>query len=301
MSNFSRLKPFYVSLGVRNVPTAVDYNFAIDPDNYKLALVNTEFALEIVEKASDFLVAIERLELTLNGIPFYDGNLAETITIKSRTDASSSPVIFNITSWSLSDLLGKLSALEFTDPNDGTKFAITHAINEDGIIVISLGSNRTFDTIEVRYPRILNCILGMSTNRQVSGGAFNQAETLYPRTDVGDNLDHIIIQTSLPTNSDSLGNAKMQILTDLSIPSNYSNSLSYGSDGSLIRSAFSTNLRQRVIYTPTERRFLELLGDFPITNIQVQVFYKNVSGDIVPVTLPLGGSFEMKLGFYLRQ
>ncbi len=302
MTSFARLKPFYVSLNVRNVPEDVDYSPATSADTYKLTTINTEFNQPIMEKASDFLCAVERLELTLNGIPFYDGNQNETITVVSRLNPLlTSANIFNVTAWSLSDLLAKLSAFDLRDPNTNTDFSVVYAINQDGIIVISLEEGKNFDNLEIQFPRILNCILGISTARQVTPGTFSEAESLYPRTDVGDNLDHIIIQTNLPTNSDSLGNAKMAILTDLSVSSAYSNSLSYGSDGAMLRSSFSTNIRQRVIYTPSERRYLELLGDFPIQNIQCQVYYVNIIGENVPVPLPLGGYFELKLGFYLRQ
>lgn len=301
--SLSRLKPFYVSLNVRNTPDDANYSYVSSPDGYKPAIVNTDFQQPIMDKASDFLCAVERLELTLNGIPFYDGLLNERIVLVSRLDVNLpvSSNLFNITAWSLTDLLAKLSVVRFVDPNNQNEFNIIHSISEDGIIVVALQGGRTFDDIEIRYPKVLNYVIGISTLRQPTAGSYTECESLYPRADIGDNLDHLIIETSLPTNSDSLGNEKRSILTDLSVGSVYGNSLSYGQDGELIRSSFTSNIRQRVIYTPNERRYLELLGDFPIQNIQVTVLYKNILGSVQPVPLPLGGYFELKLGFYLRQ
>jgi len=305
MTSFARYKPVYVSLSKRNtgIQNGAVYT-SNSADNVTNTQIETNFNIPIVDKASDYLVAVERMELSLNGIPFYDGTQGEVITIRSRLN-NALPVkttAMDLTCWSLSHLLEQLGALEYTDPNDDSKFDIVHTISADGIIIIGLQGGKTFDMLQVEYPRVLNMILGMSTDQQIGDGtSYTEAESLFPRADLGDLLDHIVIETNLPTNSDSLGNAKMNVLTDFSVPSTYNNSLSYGPDGDLLRSSFSTSLRQRVIYVPNERRYLDLLGDFPILNIQCQAHYVDINGNVRPVSIPLGGYFEIKLGFYLKQ
>lgn len=309
MTSLSRLKPFYVSLSVRNNQinaATFDFNSA---DDIILANVNTNFRQPIMEKASDYLCAVERMELNLNGVPFYDGSNftsltyvqnQETLIIRSRiTPSMTWPYILSQSAYSLSHLFEILNSINYQDPNDNTIFNLTWSLNKDGFTVVSIVGGKTFTRFQIEIPRRLNEILGISTDRQINGRT--SVDSAFPRIDCGDDLDHVILITNLPTNSDSLGNVKNQVLTDFSSPSQYSNSLAYGADGTLIRSGFTTNIRQKIIYNPNERRYLELLGDFPITNIQVQAMYVNQDGTQKNVPLPLGASFELKLGFYLKQ
>lgn len=325
MTSFARYKPFYVSMSIRNDglqdPPLYTYNVDTTPNNTINAVCTQQFNQPIVEKASDFLVAVERMELTLNGIPFYDADEVprEKIVIKSRIDNSEidGPTLVD-SAYSLTHLFDILNAVVLTDPYDLSEFKVNYSINKDGFILISLLNGKTFNQVEIQFPRRLNMILGMSTNL-ITGQIFvpqtvppdptnppyTEASSTFPRTDMGDDLDHIVLQTNLPTNTDSAGNAKIPILTDFSSPSNYSNSLAYGTNGTLVKAGFSSNIRQRVIYTPTERRYLELLGDFPIQDIEVQALYVSANYETLQnvknIPLPIGGSFEIKIGFYLKQ
>jgi len=321
MASFARYKPFYVSMSIRNDglqdPPNYTYDVLTTPDNTIYAKCASQYNQPLLEKASDFLVAVERMELTLNGIPFYDANEQprEVITIRSRRDAGSEIDSAALTdnAYSLTHLFDILNAFQLTDPYDLSTFKCNYSINKDGFILVSLLDNKTFNDVEIHFPRRLNMILGISTAQQyqvpLPYTAINQPYTecasLFPRTDMGDDLDHIVLQTNLPTNSDSAGNAKIPILTDFSSPSNYGNSLAYGTNGTLVKAGFSSNIRQRVIYTPTERRYLELIGDFPVQDLTIEALYVSANYEQLQVTknipLPIGGSFEIKLGFYLRQ
>lgn len=299
--SLSRLKPFYVSLDIRN-NRLTNYYQDIANDIAR-ARIFSNFNPAIVDKASDFLVAVERMELTLCGVPFYDAsdfdNNRESLVIRSKQDGSTFTLPLTKSAYSLSHLFEILSAYQYQDPFDSVLFNLTFSITKDGIVVMTIIGGKTFTDIQVEIPRRLNMILGISLNRQLA--ATTQVESAYPRVDLGDDLDHVILITNLPTNSDNLGNVKNSVLTDFSAPSTYSNSLAYGANGQLIRQGFQTNIRQKMIYTPTERRYLELLGDFPINNIIVEALYVNPDGAQKYVPLPLGGTFELKLGFYLRQ
>ena len=306
--SLARLKPFYVSLSVRN--NKIDDNpFRFSTaDSIERSRVVENFRQPILEKASDFLCAVERMELNLNGVPFYDASSfvenhvqnQETLVIRSKLNNSLtwSYTLVN-SAYSISHLFEILNSILYQDPNDNTPFNLTWSLSKDGFSVITIMGGKTFTRFQIEIPRRLNLIIGISTDRQINGRT--SVDSAFPRIDCGDDLDHIVLVTNLPTNSDSLGNVKNQILTDFSSPSAYSNSLAYGVNGDLIRNGFSTNIRQKVIYTPSERRYLELLGDFPINNIMVQAMYVNQDGLQKIIPLPLGASFELKLGFYLRQ
>lgn len=306
--NFARYKPIYVSMSFKNDGNKnADELNVYDPDQtadkFVYASAQTQFNAPIVEKASDFLVAIERMELSLNGIPFYDAGQEpgpEQIVIRSRINpVPTTQTDVDLNAYTLTHLFEVLNALSYEDPNTNTNFRITYSISKDGFIIVSLLDGRNFTNLQIEFPRRLNMILGISTAQQF--GTKTECNSLYPRIDLGDDLDHIILQTNLPTNTDALGNVKLQVLTDFASPSAYSNSLTYGANGTLIRSGFSTNLREKLIYTPNERRYLELLGDFPINNITIEAYYVNLDEVIKNVPLPLGGLFEVKLGFYLKQ
>lgn len=307
--NFSRYKPMYLSMSFKNDGNKISAeNNIYSPDTTSDLFVNasahTQFDAPIIEKASDFLVAVERMELSLNAVPFYDAGQdptnPEVITIRSRTQAV--PVTetdLDTNAYTLSHLFEVLNSLAYVDPNDNLQFRITYSISKDGFIIVSLLDGRNFTDLQIEFPRRLNLILGISTSQQFA--TKTECNSLYPRVDLGDDLDHIILQTSLPTNSDALGNVHLQVLTDFAAPTSYGNSLTYGANGTLIRSGFSTNLRQKLIYTPSERRYLELLGDFPVNNITIDAYYTNIDGVIKNVPLCIGGFFEIKLGFYLKQ
>lgn len=308
MTSFARYKPIYVSLsekndGRKNKEENNIYSPNTTADLFINASASTQFNAPIVDKASDFLVAIERMELCLNGIPFYDGSQVggafEQIVIRSRTIVNSTATDVDANAYSLTHLFEILNSLTYVDPNNNAQFHITYSISKDGFIIVSLLDGRLFTDLQLEFPRRLNMILGITTQEQFA--TKNECNSTYSRIDLGDDLDHIILQTNLPTNTDALGNVHLQVLTDFASPSAYSNSMGYGANGTIVRANFSSNLRQKLIYTPYERRYLELLGDFPINNISIEAYYTNVDGDLKNVPLPLGGIFEVKIGFYLKQ
>lgn len=310
MTSFARYKPFYASYSIRNNgfqdPPLKEYNVSTTPDNFINATITTQYNAPIVDKASDFLVAVERMEINVNGVPFYDGgeSVAEQITVRSRQDTSlefkTDPLIQS--AYSLSHLFEILNTVEFKDPFDDSSFGCTFSITRDGFVVVTL-IDTSFNSVQLEFPRRLNMILGISTANQFIDEAnpWVECQSEYPRIDLGDDLDHLILVSSLPTNADALGNVHLPVLTDFSVPSSYSNSLSYAANGTLVKAGFTTNIRQKIIYTPNERRYLELIGDFPIQDVEITAYYLSVDGIVKHVVLPLGAGFELKLGFYLKQ
>lgn len=306
--DFRNLSVVYVSLKDRYNNNDGTYNANTTPDtatHYASAYISSTEPL--LERASDFMVAVERMEVNTSGIPFYDASDTpnpanrENIIIRSRLSAIL-PVTtqaIDLNAYSLPHLFDILNSYDYKDPNDDVEFNMTFSLDKDGFIVVTLLDDRTFTNIQVEFPARLNQILGISTAQQYIG--YDSCSSLYPRVDCGDDFDHLIIQTTLPTVSDQVGNVKLNVLTDFAVPSSYSNSLAYGADGNLTRAGISTNMRQKIIYTPNERRYINLNGGFPVYDIRCDLYYVNNSDILKRVILPYGCAFEIKLGFYLRQ
>jgi hypothetical protein len=296
----SRLKPLYCSLHVAHTLTDTSYT-SVDASANIYAAVTTDYDTPIIDKASNYLVAVERFELSLNAIPFYSGEDKESIFVRSK----SNPLLhdnYDMTSadssYSLTELLDNLNRLTFEHPDHtSVKIQGTFTIDKNGYIIMKL-KNATFAEVTFEFPRRLNMILGIFEADQVSG---DNVKSRVPRLDMGDNLDHIILKTNLPTFTDSLGNVKTNVMTDFSVPSSFSTSCApSNADLSLVQASISVNSRQRAIYTPQERRYLELIGDFPVQSISIDAFYVTPQHELRQVMLPFGGIFEIKLGFYLK-
>lgn len=304
--SLARYKPQYVSLSCRNmgwntVTNVANYNAITSPDSTINAEVNETYNVPVVDKASNYLVAIERLEVSLNGIPFYNAEDNEQITLQDVAGFNPDITVALLeNAFSLSHLLEILNKLIYPNPGDGgfTDLSVVWSLTSDGFVTLEV--LETFDVVTFILPRRLQCILGISIAVQPLGNAETKAKSLYPRIDMGDELDHLILKTNLPCFSDTIGNVKTQVLTDFCVPTKYGNSLTYGPAGSVVDASIQTNIRQKAVYVPTERRYLELVGDFPITQLTIACEYVDNIHTRHSIPLPFGGSFEIKIGFYLK-
>lgn len=296
-----KLKPLYVSLSVSNNEVengGAAYDVAITPDTSIMAEVSMNFNSPIIDKASDYLVCVERLCISTNGIPFYDGQEQPYENVELYSKQSLTSNLYQVpTSYSLTELLSNLNDIAWINPQGNVAVNMSFSITSDGYIYIST-NGVNWNLMELRFPRRLNKILGISTAQMIDGQDY--CYSLFPRIDAGDDLDHIMLRTNLPTHTDAIGNSRQSILTDFAPPSQYSNSLSYEDDLKMTSTGFTSNIRQKMIYNPNERRFLELIGDFPIQDIVVEVFYMNTDDVLKRVVLPFGCVFEIKLGFYRK-
>lgn len=60
----------------------------------------------------------------------------------------------------------------------------------------------------------------------------------------------------------------------------------------------SGNYRPNLVYLPTaENRYIHLYGNRPLSNLDLQIFYKLRTGDLIPFKLQSGGSATVKLAF----
>ena len=57
-----------------------------------------------------------------------------------------------------------------------------------------------------------------------------------------------------------------------------------------------------VLYTPTSQyRMISLFGSSPLTNLDIQIYYRLRDGSLTPFILGSGGSVSIKLGFFLKK
>lgn len=298
--NFSRLKPQYVSLHKANNQDSSDnnvYDPANSADNFIEASLTETYKSPVFTDSSQYVVAVERMELSLNGVPFYYADGEVIYVIERANPLNTTNVALNSHAYSLSQLLTILNATTFVDPITAGNFTIIFSLTKEGFISMTLQGGKSFVNIYLEFPRRLNMILGISTNAQTTGSI---ASSPIPRLDMGDNLQHIVLSSNLQTVSDVIGNAALQVLTDFAPPTSYSNSLGYTAGGALQQSGFSTNLRQKVIYNPNERRYLDLISPFGIQQITIDAYYTDIDGNNRKILLGLGGNFDIKLGFYLK-
>jgi hypothetical protein len=57
-----------------------------------------------------------------------------------------------------------------------------------------------------------------------------------------------------------------------------------------------------ILYTPTAQyRMISLSGTSPLTNLDIQIYYRLRDGSLIPFVLSSGGSVSLKLGFFLKK
>lgn len=345
--SLGRIKPKYASLNFTNESN--------DSSDTQKAIIEENFGFEIIDKANSYVCAVERMELSLNAIPFYKGLKVEHnggvggqetfYCWNAATDDNSFgfddespigvgniPANYDITLvnmftvdemaadqlnfFSLKEVLKHLNNIDFPiiDTNGaivvGETYNCVFEIDELGYIkctagLTSDGNQPVFKAAanddmfqRIKFPKYLNMILGLGS-KVVDNGADDTLISDFPRFDLGDELAHILLTTSLPVISDCIGQELNQVLTDFSPTSVYSSSYAFNA-GALVASSVTLNTRQKLIYVPAEKRYLDLTSPFNIRHINIQAFYMTNFNKLYPVELPLGGTFQVKLGFYMK-
>ncbi len=64
----------------------------------------------------------------------------------------------------------------------------------------------------------------------------------------------------------------------------------------------SSQYSPSILYTPTAQyRMISLSGTSPLTNLDIQIYYRLRDGSLIPFVLSSGGSVSLKLGFFLKK
>jgi hypothetical protein len=274
--------------------TSTLYNSSDNINEEIYAIVEEIFNQPLLYNAGSYKVAIERMEITTNNIPLYSGSDTdpESIILTDRGNNATYPAFLIESAYGLGDLLmyvekqvnaAALGVTATADPLD-------LSIESSGKILMEFQDN---DAFSITLPPRLNRILGLDTTGFTLAPPYEVASK-YPRFDMGDELHLIRISSNLPITSDYAGQAKSNIITDVAVPSAFSG----GYANSIADDGVSMVSRQKLIYIPTNRRYLDILTPIPISNLRVTADYVMPDGTEVPVKLPPGGIFSLKLGFY---
>lgn len=306
--NFSRLRTKYFTRNVYSQATS-------DGVGTRDAVIEQSFNTPLIDNAQEWVIAVERFEIALNGIPFFDGDDvggASDFTMDNYavlTGANRGTWTFNFKAYSLRDFIYKANVV-FSDltrcvawgdagalPNPSLRLSLSG----DGFISIE---DTNLNDYNIQWSPKINAILGFNVTNRGGGGTWTSE---FPRWDTADRIDHIRITSNLGITSDNVGQSHTNILTDIAPFQTYSNSCPNG----LVSPAHTTETysyspRQKIIYVPQERRYLNVL--FPSSIIQIRVaaeyvYWDHATGTEVStvVQLPQGTAFAIKLGFYSRQ
>lgn len=282
--------------------------FTADADDEK-AYIEQDFLNPILARASDYLVCVERCEINLNAISFYRsaGTFADTITL---WDTQSSVLIPKGTATmpACATFLDFLEKTEYTiqqlmlaaPANDPAAPEFRIDIDRNGYVRCR---HRLWNRFKIIFGDNLARILGFSEipNLAAPPGGFVAGtatfKSRYPRLDVGDELGHVVLTTNLPVVSDRVGQVKTNVIADFAISSvnTMSEAVQVADRGT---STYSHSPRQRMIYVPNQRRFLNMNAASPVYRFGIRAHYVDADQVMRELPLPIGGIFNVKLGFY---
>lgn len=270
--NFSTFKVMYWTKSVTN---------SNDDGSDMDAVITEIFTSNLVERASDYVLAVERFEISLNGIPYYDGTSADTWYLMNGNNIAIE-ISCDFKAYTIFELIYELN-IKLSQSSGGQ---LSIELTSHGYV--QLIENNAFPYTHI-IPAKLNLILGLVN--EATNKVNHVWRSTHTRFGIGDHLDHIRISSNLPLVSDTIGQAKENVVTDFAPAWN----ISLSEDGSK-----SGNPRDKLLYTPATRRYLNLNSSAPIQLLRLYVESLNQFGESSIVKIPYGGTFSIKLGFYKR-
>ena len=254
------------------------------------ATIEETFSSPMIQKADSYVLCVERFEIALNGIPYYDSTRGEVITLTNINSGEPTELKLDQDAYTLNELVDYISEQASTNNYQTAKFSIE--IDSSGYIGISLD----YQDYTLQIPTYLNYVLGMETadTPNENGSTWYSK---YPRFDCGDEIDHIRLVSNLDLVSDNLGQAKTNIVTDVANPTSVSGSASSGLNPTY---GYTFSQRQKLMYVPYQRRFLNFSSPVPIQILRISCEYVRSDGTSSIIKIPRGGNFSIKLGFYKR-
>lgn len=259
----------------------------LDPNKLLInAVIEQRFNNPMIDKGDDWLLAVERFEVSMNGVPYYrndveEGYIAGPLLNKSNVGklfvfndislAESLPIPLIRPAYSLVELIEVINiSLEEAIKNGqlsnafmGIATFIEFSVSPRGYVQMTLDDPTWFEKFYLSIPPFMFAILGI---RKGSGARLPSAKSTpqnklpdvsifvsdNPRWDVGGFPDHIRIYANLGTVSDYVSNAQSDIITDLSV----SASRAYGTSTSIIAAPNSGEAENRITgnnFAPTQK------------------------------------------------
>jgi len=301
--------------------------------------IDIDLGIPLIEEASNYVCAVERLELSGNNIAYYDSDL-EVYELKGDANAKKPSIML------LNQTMNRAAPL-FECPLVGKFYSLVDLIKEankslaDTIYQFSIEVSGCIsvnymadDEDDIYFPdralafkgTHLASIFGLPenpTDKYIDAAdwyktfknpksSFYQFVTKSSRIDCGFVPSLILLRSNLPFESDQTDNSKVNIVTDFSITATSDISGSYVNNTVQVNgenvpvtknNGYSLGVSGggTIVYIPNERRWLNFSAPIPIYNIRlwIDVVYNNSKA--IPYKLPPGGVFRVKLGFYQRE
>lgn len=259
-------------------------------DEDQLLSVEESFLYPFLDSASNYVLCVERFEVSLNSVPFYDNSRNEVITLTTVPGGIITFLSLSRDCYSLMDLINVVNEAM----SDGDDFELTDeiSINEAGLLTLCWVKSSQYSIL---WPIYLGAILGLP-----NGVLDSMTNSTGSRFDIGDEIQGAELVSTLGVFSDTVGQSKINILTDVSFGQQFLVTVnatdSSVTQGEGIITTFEE--RGRLIYEPTNRRYLMISDPRPLQLIQIRPYYRSIDGTNKIIPIPPGGVFSIKLGFY---
>lgn len=249
------------------------------------------FTYPLLALSSDWVLCVERFSISLNGVPFYLSSREETIDVYDLNDNLQSSFLLSRDAYSLIDLIDVVNLIfDSDDTLFGTSTNLT--FSGDGRVKFTF---ETYADYYIVWPTYINAALGIA-----GGVGSNVLDTWSTGTrfDIGDEIQAVYLSSNLGVFNDTIGQAKINILTDVSFAQDYQVSVDSTTSNGTTTEAVTYAPRGRLIYNPLQRRFVNFSAQTPLQYIKVEPYYLSIDGSIKELALPPGGVFNVKIGFY---
>lgn len=271
-------------LNFRTLGSRTDSLFCESEQNFNFS--------QLIEKASDYILSVERFQIPIQAIPMLE-TIAAAIQLIPKT-AVALATYNSIQTFSLYDFLIDVNSF---------KNGFIISLSPDGRIVIDFDDFTNYSVL--LNPIIadifdMDQVLGLSlagSNRIIGASpVFDRFDQLY-KIQITSELGLAGIQQEI-LNTDVFKN----LLTDFILPSNYA--MSFNSEiGVAPNSQYSVtyNTRQDLEFNASSnRRFIMMRSSAPVQNIKisVQAIYRDGTTHRIP--LPPRSVFELKIAFWKK-
>ena len=284
---------FYVNF--RTVAPLTDVNAVPDrtANVNQFAIADQEFSFSnLLENASKYLVSVERFRVPIQTIPMYPQENGTMLL----TGAAPFP-IFNA-----EDSFSLLNFINQVNDSDLAPF-LTLTITNDGRLRLNMTNVQQFTTLTMsnRFAQMFG-IPGNIINPQnviITGSApvfdrFDQLSKINIVARAGlSNIQQEVVTTNIFRN----------LVTDFLVPSSSTITWTTRENGEPDADfSITDTVRQDIEFnSASDRRFINMRGNAPIQNIQLEVEAVLRDGSQNRIVLPPNGILEIKLAFWRRE
>lgn len=276
--------------------------FGSDEEQGNFAIIDKNYENPIIKDASQYLVAVERVEISLHEVPFFRRDVVDVgedgvsvvangiVVATMRMTTTTSAMAF------FEEFADVLIALILRVPGVAP-LNFDCAMEYGGFLKIEWDQ---WDHVGFRFGKRVARIIGKKSighDNTLGPNVLHVYRTVGPRLDIGDEMQRIVVSSNIPIVSDRFGQTRQNVLADFAVE----NSVSAAFDPDLEtfdRVQPVINPRQRMLYFPSLRRFKNISAAVPLKRFRIEALYQDFDGKLHDIPLGIGGIFSVKLAFY---